>query len=211
MDCPNCGAQMGNSWNFCPSCGARLRKGLFDDIFSKFRVQFDEMNRFFEKDFESIDLTPLPKNAKAGGFSIKIVSSGNKPPQVSVRTFGDVDEKKVREQLTRQMGINHSGQEAMHRLPQERDARPLHQRQKLPATTEEPKARVAMSGNKVMVEMEIPGVKSREDIEIKDLQSSVEVKAFAGDKAYFKIITKPEDFRVTGSGFSEGKLHLELS
>jgi hypothetical protein len=39
----------------------------------------------------------------------------------------------------------------------------------------------------------------------------VEVRARAGDKAYFKIITKPEQFSVTSRKFGSGKLHLEFS
>ena len=81
----------------------------------------------------------------------------------------------------------------------------------LPKSTEEPKADIRRLGNGVSVDISVPGVKSQEDIDIKELESSVEVKAIAGDKAYFKILTKPPQFRLTGKSFKDGQLHLEFS
>jgi hypothetical protein len=66
-------------------------------------------------------------------------------------------------------------------------------------------------GSKVIVQMEIPDVKSIDDIDVKELESSVEVMARAGDKAYFKIIKKPEGHSITSKRYEKGKLFLEIS
>jgi len=65
-------------------------------------------------------------------------------------------------------------------------------------------------GDRIIVDIKLPEVKSEENIDVKELSSSVEVKAAAGEKAYFKIITKPENFRLTQKSFSNGTLHLEF-
>lgn len=77
--------------------------------------------------------------------------------------------------------------------------------------TEEPKTSVAKSASKVVVSIHLPDVKSDHDIEISDLESSVEVKALADDRAYFKILTKPPQFRLARKSFEKGVLHLEFS
>ncbi len=64
--------------------------------------------------------------------------------------------------------------------------------------------------SKVIVNIELPGVKAS-DIQITQRQESIEVKAFAGEKAFFKILTKPAQFRITSKKFEKGKLHLEFS
>ena len=59
--------------------------------------------------------------------------------------------------------------------------------------------------------MNIPDVKSEDDIVINELENSVEVRAMAGETAYFKILTKPAQFRLTKKEFKKGKLHLEFA
>jgi len=74
-------------------------------------------------------------------------------------------------------------------------------------------------GNKVLVEISLPNVRSSGDIDISELENSIEVKAVAGSgsaadaagrKGYFKIIRKPEFSRIAKKSFSDGVLRLEL-
>ncbi|MEM5798763.1 MAG: hypothetical protein QXP39_01815, partial [Candidatus Aenigmatarchaeota archaeon] len=78
-------------------------------------------------------------------------------------------------------------------------------------TTEEPKAEIKRLDSKIVVELDLPNVKSESDISIQELEQSVEIRAIAGKKAYFKIITKPEQFRLVKKRFSNGKLYLEFA
>jgi HSP20 family molecular chaperone IbpA len=80
----------------------------------------------------------------------------------------------------------------------------------VPETTEEPKMQVRRTDSKVVVELDMPGVESMGMIDIRELESSIEVKAAAEKKAYFKILTKPAQYRLAGKRFENGRLFLEF-
>lgn len=73
---------------------------------------------------------------------------------------------------------------------------------------EEAIAKVRRFTNKIVYEIELPGVNDEKKIFINKLQNSIEIKAFAKDKAYFKLI--PVSFPIKNWKFSKGKLVLEL-
>ena len=185
---------------------------FFDEIFSRMRKELAEMNKLLEKDIEAFDISPWFKdmdkrkivlaNPKGSGFSIKIVQSGGKEPEVSVKTFGDVDREKLQKEVNG-LGLGHDGKPVQQKEPKLQIKESMR--------TEEPKTVVSRSSSKVMVSMEMPGVKSDKDIEVSELESSVEVKALAGDKAFFKILTKPPQFRLTKKSLQKGMLNLEFS
>lgn len=234
MECPRCGKTMKPGWNFCPFCGFRpgrapaMVDGPFGSIFNKLMgrlakqmEEIDKRSSSMEKDFEMLDLSPLfnemwnmgPDKVKVigrpntKGFSIKIVRSDDNEPKVDVKTFGDVDDntrKQINQQLER-MGI--SRREA----PPAKNPADPKKSFPVPKKTEEPKATVKRVDSKVLVDIELPDVKSEEDIETNELGSSVEVRAMAGDKAYFKILTKPARFRLCEKRFENGKLHMEFA
>lgn len=219
MDCPVCGTKMEKGWGFCPRCGSRTSGDFFDEIFSRMRKELAEMNRLMEKDVEAFDLSPWFRDAgkKTGqrgtGFTIKIVQAGGRKPDISVRTFGDVDKGKLRKEMG-EIGVLQQGPEkpAGRRFFR---PKPANQQEKLvlkgPMRTEEPKTSVARSASKVVVSMQLPGVKSEKDVEVCELENSVEVKAIAHDRAYFKILTKPGQFRLSRKSFANGVLEMEFS
>lgn len=73
---------------------------------------------------------------------------------------------------------------------------------------QEPMTRVRRFTNKIVYEIELPGVKDEKKIFINKLQNSIEIKAFAKDKAYFKLI--PVSFPIKNWKFSKGKLVIDL-
>ena len=205
---------MEKDWAFCPRCGSRISGDFFEGIFSRMRKEIAEMNKLFEKDIEAFDLSPwfrdmekkrMVLNPKGSGFTIRIVQSGGREPKVSVSTFGDADKDKLNREIEGTfkrepvpVGIKPERQEAR---------RPLRE----PKLTEEPRTSVKRSLSGVEVLMELPGVASEKDIEICELENSLEVKAFAGGKAYFKIITKPPRFRLARKSFQNGILRMVFS
>ncbi len=209
MKCPHCGSEVSDDWGYCPNCGDRLnkKKDLMDlsDVFDGMQKELDQMNNIFEKNLEVFDIRPFFKQPLKGkGFTIKIVNKNGQKPEVSVKTFGDVDAKAVEQTLSKYIG-------------QERPSRtPISQnvQQKVPTEppkiTEEPATNVRRMGDSVVIEVKLPGVKSMGDVRVQDLESSVEVRARAGDKAYFKILTKPETFRLADTKFSDELLFLEF-
>lgn len=124
-----------------------------------------------------------------GGFSVQ-VKIGNAPggkPEL-------VPQQKVREAAIPSYSsskISDEEQEEISKLPRE-----------------EAITKVRRFTNKIVYEIELPGVKDEKKIFINKLQNSIEIKAFAKDKAYFKLI--PVSFPIKNWKFSKGKLILEL-
>lgn len=72
----------------------------------------------------------------------------------------------------------------------------------------EPETNLRRLENKIIYEINIPGVKDIEDVSIVKMEKSIEVRAVANDRAYVKII--PIDMEISAYEFSKGKLILEL-
>lgn len=72
----------------------------------------------------------------------------------------------------------------------------------------EPSANIRRLSNKVIYELDVPGVKSINDISIIKLENSIEVKAISQDKAYKKLI--PIDLPLKAYKLDKDKLILEL-
>lgn len=154
----------------------------------------------FARDIEAVDLTPFFKKKHGSGFTVKIVSGSGMEPKVEVNTFGDVNKNELEKQVEKQLGVQH-------KEPQQPKRR-LFSRTK---TTEEPRAEVRNLGDRVVVELEVPGVKDEKDIDIVEHEASVEVRAVAGKKAYFKILTKPEESSLQKKHLEKDKLVLEFA
>jgi len=72
----------------------------------------------------------------------------------------------------------------------------------------EAKTKLTRQDNKIIYEMESPGVTSFENVLINKLEDSFEVKTFAKDKVFFKNI--PIKLPLIKAYFGEGKLFLEF-
>lgn len=212
MKCEVCGSNVDKNWEFCPKCGNKMRKELpmvsfgLEDIFEQFGKEFEKMEKDMrgrEKDFSLIDMRdiPLPKGDGAKGFTIKIVSKGGEKPKVDVQTFGDIKKEPIEQAVSKQLGFP-SGERKIPLV-----SRIIPPKQKV---TEEPKAKITQLPGKVLVELDLPGVKSLNDVEIKELEESAEIKAIAKDKVYFKIITLPPELALINKELKDGKLTLEF-
>lgn len=194
---------MDENWRYCPRCGYDLKEesieGIFEikgfeKILEEMREEMKEMDKIFNKNIEVFDLSPVFKfpKTKIKGFTIKITSSGSHPPKVYIKTFGD--QKK---------------QEEIKPKPETKEKRGFFLFRK-PSKPEEPETHMKRLASKFVVEVKLPGVKE-EDIQIMELENSVEIRAAAKDKTYFKILTKPPQYRLTGKSFKDGVLTLEFS
>jgi HSP20 family molecular chaperone IbpA len=218
MNCSNCGSKMEKGWRHCPNCGIRIGGGYSrDDMFSQIFREMDELTKSMgfrvERDMEVIDLSRMVDEVMknmAGqnrrGFSIRINQRNNEPPRVSFRRIGQEagNVKRIVPKLRKPVDSKQNG----HKLGI-----------KLPDDTSEPETVVSRSGNKIIVEIRLPGVKAAGDIDINELESSVEIKALAGggraadaagSRGYFKIIRKPDFSRIVSRKFEAGVLRLEI-
>lgn len=78
--------------------------------------------------------------------------------------------------------------------------------QKLPK--KQPETNVRRFSDKVIYEIDIPGVESIKDISISQMENSIEIRAVSKENAYEKII--PIGLPIIRYGLSKGKLVLEL-
>lgn len=225
MFCPKCGHDIREEWDFCPKCGWKVMKPIrfpqkkparrslfsFDSIFDSLTRQMDDMHKKMEKDFKSMDrdievfnLKPLeigkPK-VKRSGFSITIRSGTGQKPVVNVQTFGKVDKDKLRQELQEKLGIP------------KQEAGPVKKvgGAKEPKEAAEPKTEIKRLPNLVIIETKLPEVKSERDISVKKYAESVELRAVAKEKLYFKIIQVPADWQLVKKRFKDGVLTLEFA
>ena len=207
MKCSRCGSEVDERWGYCPRCGSRLgrERDLFSDVFERMEHELKNMDRSFERNFEVLDLSPFfRKPTTSGGFSIRISRRGNEKPKVSVKTFGDVERKDVESEIGR-LGFKE--------IPKKEKSKEIGDDKacfEAAKRTEEPETSVRNIGGKIVVEVKLPGVKDSKDIEVKSLENSIEVKAMAGEKAYFKILKKPPKANVVSKNFERGVLKIEI-
>ncbi len=225
--CKRCGESINNKFDFCPYCRTPLKneeeieegwgmlgKNDFQDPFQNsldeiklpigMNIIFNSLMKNLEKEFRNID-KEMGRETKEmrdprirkSGISISISTSGNRPPEIKVNQFGGIPgefnefEKQIKPKQTIQESFNEDRIKKFSKLPRE-----------------EPSTNVRRFSNKVVYEIELPGVKSTEDVSIIKLENSIEIKAVTKDKSYFKLlrIKLPIiDYKV-----SDGKLILEL-
>jgi HSP20 family molecular chaperone IbpA len=225
--CPFCGEDMRKF----KSEVVEKRNGLLDEIDESeeflnrirlpfgFNALFNRLTREIEKqlrDFDKIlgesyridekkklklnkdsmkSFIPLHKS----GVSISISSIGGKEPVIKVKTFGmpkketkitELEEKTPKVKL-KPAKLTKVQETKLAGLPKQ-----------------EPETRVRRLTDKIVYEIDLPGVKNKKDIIINKLENSIEIKALGKDKVFFKLI--PVSFPIKSYNFKDGKLILEL-
>jgi len=214
--CRRCGSKSSSRYEFCPYCGSTLdenaRKEEADNLFDsdflmpKMNVGFpiNSLFKMLDSQMKTLDKEMRKgfdekQNPIKNGISISISSTGGQPI-IKVRNLGQgqggemqaVPRNAEGERPMRMKKINMSEEEAerISKLPKE-----------------EPGTSVRRLSNKVIYEIDLPGVKEN-DIIINRLQNSIEIKAFTKNKAFFKLI--PVNLPITNYSLKKGKLILEL-
>jgi len=159
-----------------------------------FNTILKNLNKQFNK-FENIENKSKKPKVKKGGVSVSIYTSGNKPPEIKIKSFGNLPEFKEKE---KQIKKKAKGLELPMSDPKKFTGLPK----------EEPKTNIRRFSNKIVYEINMPGVKSIKDVSIVQLENSIEIKALAKNKVYYKII--PINLPVKNYNLSKEKLVLEL-
>jgi hypothetical protein len=171
---------MKEGWRFCPMCGAG--KGatpdevMGRDLFSQLLSGFKENIEKGASPFAGIPGAASSGPAFAGPVKIKISASGSRRPGPAGTRIMDG-----------------AGRPADGNLPGNPES----------LRAAEPAVRAVMENGRPAAEVFVPGVKSAQDVSIKELESSVEVRAVSGENIYFRILKKPPSARITGVSFSE--------
>lgn len=213
--CGKCNKKIGGKYDFCPYCGNRVSNegqnedwGMlgksdfmplnniklpigFNAIFNSLVKNLSkELNKeMMSNNFKEIE---EPKKIEKDGLSISISTFGNGPPKIKVTQMGE--NRKTPEEKIKQIKQNFFTENQIKNFAG--------------LKREEPKTNIRRLSNKVVYEIEIPGVKSVEDISIIKLENSIEIKAISKNKAYAKII--PINLPIKKYNLSNGKLILEL-
>lgn len=198
--CKNCGKGVKNEWIYCPYCGVSVKErvrrpyDIFEEIRRDIEREFKRIDKFGPRFFKfpRIDVKP-----RGEGIHITIRNITGMKPKVDVKTSGGY--RKLEPQIKRKLGVKEEG-----------EVKEFKPKRKPPKITEEPETKVERIGNKQLITIKIPDVKSLEDIDIRKLEQSLEVKAFAGDKAYFKLIPVKPNVQISGRRFKNGILKIEL-
>jgi hypothetical protein len=210
--CPECGKLVESDWNFCPACGVELTEeeeeyeeerfapfSMFEDI----EKEFERIDKMFS--FKPFKFPKLQPHVRGGGISIVVQTGTGMKPRVEVKTSGEY--KKIEPEIKRKLGIKPPVEEVGEEVEEEER---IEKKRRVPKITEEAETKVETVGNKQIFSIKLPDVKSEKDIEIKKLEQSIEVKAFAGDKAYFTLIPMHGNASIVGKEFKDGILKIEI-
>jgi len=211
-ECKKCRKKINDTYEFCPYCGNLLNENFKEDwgMLGKNDVMpsineikfpvglnmiFNSLMKNLNKQFGELDKERKirkPKMFKKDGISISISTSGNRPPKIRVNSFRNSPKfKQVKKQIKMPSNFSQENLKKFSSLPRE-----------------EPLTNLRRLSDKVVYEIDLPGVKSISDISIIKLEKSIEIKAVAEDKAYFKLITI--SLPIINYNLSDGKLVLEL-
>jgi len=84
------------------------------------------------------------------------------------------------------------------------------QRRRLVGKIIEPEVNVKRLAKEMIITIPLPGVKSEKDIELNRLENSIELRAFAGDRGYFKILNIPKSHKLIERSLNNSKLNLRF-
>ncbi len=204
-ECKNCGERLEKSYQFCPYCGeltsrkairnegmlgeddelmeelSGFASPLFGNMGAKMmNKMFESAVKMMEKEMEREMKKPRHENIPKAEYQLFI--NGKK-----------IEPKKI---------VHAKSKKAEIELPSN------YLKDFITLPRKEPKTNIRRFSDKVVYEINIPGVKSVEDLAVIKLENSLELKAVAKGKAYHKIISI--NLPVTNYEFSEGKLVLEM-
>ncbi len=214
--CSKCGEKVDEQYSFCPYCGNNLSRengedwgmlGKNDSFFPASEIRlpiglnsvFNSLMKNLSKEVDeqlnkNYFPNEKPKGIKKEGISISISTFGNGPPKIKVTQLGEKPKMQVQTEIKEKIKENTFTPEKIKKFSA--------------LKKEEPKTDVKRLSNRVIYEIELPGVKSLEDVSIIKLENSIEIKALAKSKAYIKKIP---NLPIVDYSLSEGRLILELA
>jgi hypothetical protein len=187
MNCKKCRNFLEEHWKFCPHCGDNMNKKFFG-FFSKPKRELspeEEMER---------DMSKMMKQAegmlKLMGFPGKInIRIGKGPQMMQPQQPGQQRAVKIQaDGLAEQEEMQRNVKETLEPLTKE--------------------TRIAKGMRYVLV---LPGVMSANDVKIRQFHESIEIRAYAKDRAYFKVIPIGQNSQIVEKKYQEEMLKLVIS
>ncbi len=210
--CSNCGEKISKNFEFCPHCGVEINeRGNKEDYGILGKNDFEEMGIKLPMGLNMM-LKPLMKelskqmaqldkeirneqgknlNVPNARFSIHFATPGQKPMRIDgVNNAGRVAEKSPKRilQLPKISSNNLKKIKALKKS--------------------EPETNVRRFADKIVYEINLPGVGYLENINISKLENAVEIKAFSDEELFVKEIEV--DLPLLNYGFEKENLVLEF-
>jgi len=205
-ECKNCGERINSNYRFCPGCGDLTNKkfkkndlGMLgeDDFVNEFGNFSNSifggmggrmMGKMLENAMKMLEKEvkkEMNRKSQDPGTNFQLFINGQRVNNLGTPTYKKTREKKKIRELPQNILKKFSS------LPQK-----------------DPRTDVRRFSDKVVYEIDMPGVKSLKNISITKLENNIEVKAISKDRAYKKMI--PVNFPITNYELSKEKLILEL-
>ncbi len=205
--CKNCGNKISNKYEFCPYCGNSFEENPKDwGMLGK----TDTINEF--EQFSNSLLGGIGGRIIGGmlGKTLKMLEREiqkefrqNSTPRTNFELIINgkrIDPKYIK--VSQPMQVVKKQRKVLPNISNES----LKKISGLPK--KEPLTNIRRLADRVIYEINMPGVNSVNDISIIKLESSIEIKALADKKAYFKVI--PINFPIINYEFLDEKLVLEF-
>jgi HSP20 family molecular chaperone IbpA len=202
-NCSKCGKKIDKKYDFCPYCGNVIENNQEDwGMLGKNDIKgFEKTQNPFEKITESM-------LSKMLGSAMKMLEKEMQKEMNSQKN--DMPKANIRLMINgKEISLNNT--EKKPKKVKEAESKMFSEdksKEFLKLSKEEPKTDLRRLSKKVIYEIELAGVTSIEDISVIKLENSIEIRAIAKDKAYFKII--PINLPLVDYDFSDETLVLEL-
>ncbi|MCK5624422.1 hypothetical protein KAI04_01105 [Candidatus Pacearchaeota archaeon] len=203
--CKKCGEKVNLKSKFCSNCGIPFKKTNSEDWGMLGRNDFQEQNLSSNSLLDNF--TGNMFNKMLGGAMKmlekemkKEISRENIQPRTNVRLM--INGKEINLKNVEQKKQVENEKEILNEFPK----KSLKKFAELPK--KEPKTSVKRLSNTVIYEIIMPGVKTLENLSIVKLENSIEIKAVAKNKAYFKLI--PVNLSIINYKLEKDILILEL-
>jgi len=204
-ECGRCGEKSGAKCNFCPNCGVPFDEKGFKK--SDFGMLGEKDSR------EEMEIA----NSIFGGFGGKMMGRMLESAVKMLEREMQKEMKKSKPKTNLQLFVNGKKIDLGNYQNEEKSEESEISTEKLPNSElkgfselkkKEPATNIRRLSNKVVYEVNMPGIKSEKDISVVKLENSIEVKAAGNNVAYKKII--PIGLPIKNYNLSNGKLILEL-
>ncbi len=219
--CPKCNNKTGKKNNFCPYCGFS---------FSQNNLQNNQNDYGFLGKSDSDFFPEMAGMPMGGSFIEKMIKSTMKmlekqmnnmeqesnqsnQPKIRMPNINEnmnvqfyINGKRVDFGNFKKQAQNQANQVKPKQIIKQLTKEQESQLSKLPK--KEPKSKVRRIGNRVIYELETPGLTSIDDIIINQLENSIEIKAIADKKVYSKTLNVK--LPILRYGISKDNLIIEL-
>ena len=182
MRCENCGREIDNMWGFCPYCGSF--SGRLEDNFMNIARMFG--GRAVVRQEGDSYIVILEFQGMRHAFRITSIDVEKVAPSFS--------------------SLAPTPQPASAPGPEPAS---IPRKKRAFERTVEPRTEINYVQDRMYIKVDCPGV-AQEDIEIDELESSIEIRAYKDKIRYFKLVPIPEKYCVTSREFLPGEVIIIL-